>query len=69
VKIKTFELVNFRGIERMSLDFSSETTALVGVNGVGKSSVLDALVISLSNFRYALKEQRRVARVRGKILP
>lgn len=69
MKIKTFELVNFRGIERMSLDFSSETTALVGVNGVGKSSVLDALVISLSNFRYALKEQRRVARVRGKILP
>lgn len=62
MRIETFELVNFRGIERMSLDFSARTTALVGVNGVGKSSVLDALAISLSNLTARVTGQPTKAR-------
>lgn len=50
MQIKRFTLVNFRGIEQMELDFEGkQTVALVGVNGVGKSSILDALAITLSN--------------------
>jgi predicted ATP-binding protein involved in virulence len=50
MQIKRFTLVNFRGIEEMELDFEGKkTVALVGVNGVGKSSILDALAITLSS--------------------
>ncbi|MGY2167082.1 AAA family ATPase [Pseudomonas gingeri] len=49
MQIKQFTLINFRGIESIKLDFKERTTALVGVNGVGKSSILDALAITLSN--------------------
>lgn len=50
MQIKRFTLVNFRGIEKMELDFEGrKTVALVGINGVGKSSILDALAITLSN--------------------
>lgn len=50
MQIKPFTLVNFRGIAKMELDFEGKkTVALVGVNGVGKSSILDALAITLSN--------------------
>jgi predicted ATP-binding protein involved in virulence len=47
--LKNIELENFRGIEKMSLSFTKKTTAILGVNGVGKSTVLDALAIALSN--------------------
>lgn len=62
MKIQSFELVNFRGIPHMSLDFSGRTTALVGINGVGKSSVLDALAISLSNLTARITGQAAKAR-------
>ena len=66
MKIQHFELVNFRGIEHMSLEFSAQTTALVGVNGVGKSSVLDALAISLSNLTARITGQPTKARSMSK---
>ncbi len=66
MKIQRFELVNFRGIERMSLEFPAQTTALVGVNGVGKSSVLDALAISLSNLTARITGQPTKARSMSK---
>ncbi|MGX4641660.1 AAA family ATPase [Massilia sp. SYSU DXS3249] len=47
--LKNVDLENFRGIEKMSLSFTKRTTAILGVNGVGKSTVLDALAIALSN--------------------
>lgn len=58
MQIKRFTLVNFRGIEKMELDFEGkQTVALVGVNGVGKSSILDALAITLSNFTSRVVDQ------------
>ncbi len=62
MKIQTFELVNFRGIANMSIGFTQQTTALVGVNGVGKSSVLDALAIALSNLTARVTGQATKAR-------
>jgi predicted ATP-binding protein involved in virulence len=62
MKILNFELVNFRGIKRMSLDFVARTSALVGVNGVGKSAVLDALAIALSQLTARINAQPAKAR-------
>lgn len=48
--IKKLELFDFRGITHLKLDFKPGVNLLVGVNGMGKSSVLDALAIMLSSF-------------------
>jgi len=60
--LKSFELLNFRGISRMPLTFTSRTTAFLGVNGVGKSSVLDALAIALSSMTERIVGQASKAR-------
>ncbi|MDT9634392.1 AAA family ATPase [Pseudomonas sp. JV449] len=63
MQIKRFTLVNFRGIEHMELDFEGKkTVALVGVNGVGKSSILDALAITLSNLTARIVNQASKSR-------
>jgi predicted ATP-binding protein involved in virulence len=62
MKLKSIELVNFRGVERMHLDITERTTALVGVNGVGKSTVLDALAIALSHLTWRISGQPLKAR-------
>ena len=54
MKFKRLSLLNFRGIESLSVDFTERITAFVGVNGVGKSAVLDALAISLSQLTWRI---------------
>lgn len=54
MKVKNLKLWNFRGIRELSVDFANRTTAFVGVNGVGKSTVLDALAIALSQLTWRL---------------
>ncbi len=48
MKIERLTLTNFRGIREMDLEFNERLTVLAGVNGAGKSTVLDALAILLS---------------------
>ena len=36
------EIQNFKGIEKMDLEFSSGVNLLIGNNGVGKTTVLEA---------------------------
>jgi len=62
MKLKEIRLVNFRGIESMTLPFTTRTSAILGVNGVGKSSVLDALAIALSNMTERIVGQAAKAR-------
>lgn len=40
---------NFRGFEALQLDFHPEVTVLVGDNGAGKTSVLEAVALILAN--------------------
>lgn len=49
MKVKKLELKNFRGIHEMTLDFSDHVNVLVGMNGAGKTSILDAVAIMLSH--------------------
>lgn len=54
MKVKNLKLLNFRGIQQLSVDFTQRTTAFVGVNGVGKSTVLDALAIVMSQLTWRI---------------
>nr|WP_320076064.1 AAA family ATPase [Tolypothrix sp. PCC 7712] len=47
---------SFRGIGDLTLDFDeTEPTVLIGINGVGKSSILDCLAILLSRFTSSIQ--------------
>lgn len=49
MRINQLQLTNFRGFEgEVTVDFDPHLTVLVGVNGSGKSSVMDALKFSLN---------------------
>lgn len=49
MRVKMMTMRDFRGIEEMKLDFpEARTSVLVGINGAGKSSILDCMAILLS---------------------
>lgn len=48
MQINTLTLTNFRGFEQAEFQFQPGINLIVGLNGVGKSTVLDALCIALS---------------------
>ena len=55
MKIKELYLKNFRCFEDLSISFSTPYTVLIGINGSGKSSILDALRIFLDSFSNSVK--------------
>ncbi|OJT22160.1 hypothetical protein BO221_23930 [Archangium sp. Cb G35] len=48
MRVQRLELTHFRGIRNLTLDFPENVTVLVGVNGAGKTSILEALRASLA---------------------
>ncbi|MFO7031488.1 chromosome segregation protein SMC [Limnospira fusiformis CCALA 023] len=48
MQINQLKLSNFRGFEQAEFEFQPGMNLIVGINGVGKSSVLDALRIAFS---------------------
>ena len=59
MKVKQLKIDSFRGIKDLTLDFDlSEPTVLLGVNGVGKSSVIDCLAVLPSWFNNYIKKPR-----------
>lgn len=48
--IKSISLKNFRCYEDIQVSFDREYTVLVGVNGVGKSTILDAVAVALGSY-------------------
>lgn len=54
MKITEIVLENFRGFNRLQLRFREKNVVLVGTNGVGKSTILNAAIIVLSRFVEAL---------------
>lgn len=48
MKIQSIDIAGFRGIPDLSLDFSEGINVLAGINGAGKSAVLDCTAILLS---------------------
>jgi len=51
MKIKELNLRNFRGFQEFDIKFPSSNLAVfIGINGAGKSSILDAIAMFLSDF-------------------
>ncbi|MGD2182841.1 AAA family ATPase [Lusitaniella coriacea] len=51
MKVQSLKIASFRGIDDLTLEFNPNApTILIGINGVGKSSILDCLAILLSWF-------------------
>lgn len=49
MKVKRLKMNSFRGISDLTLEFNTdEPTVFIGINGVGKSSILECLAILLS---------------------
>jgi len=51
MRVKRLKMTSFRGIGDLTLEFTAdEPTVLIGINGVGKSSILHSLALLLSCF-------------------
>ena len=48
MRLRRLTLESFRGFESLDLELHPQLTVLVGANGSGKTSILDALVMALS---------------------
>jgi predicted ATP-binding protein involved in virulence len=48
MQITRLNLTNYRGVHSLSLDFQERLNVFFGVNGAGKSTILDAVAIMLS---------------------
>jgi predicted ATP-binding protein involved in virulence len=59
MRVELLELTNFRGIRQLALEFPARTTVLVGVNGVGKSAILDALALLIGEMLAGQMLERR----------
>lgn len=46
--VHQLNLANFRGFEQIELQFELDVNVIAGVNGIGKSSILEALAILFS---------------------
>jgi predicted ATP-binding protein involved in virulence len=48
MKIKSIKLINYRCVVSLNIDFHRQLNVFIGVNGAGKSTILDSLAIMLS---------------------
>ena len=60
--VERLELKNYRGILNLSLDFPTRTTLLVGINGIGKTAILEAIAKLFSHLLTGLERSRRLVR-------
>lgn len=49
LQIKKLKITNFRKFESYSIEFDRQLTVLVGDNGTGKSTLIDAACIALGS--------------------
>jgi predicted ATP-binding protein involved in virulence len=58
--VKQFQIRAFRGIESLDLRFQPGVNILIGVNGVGKSSILECLAPSILQYTELILPKRKV---------
>ena len=62
MKLKQLKLIDFRPFQTLNIEFSEQLTVLVGVNGAGKTSILDALAIMLSRLFARIRSPKGIGR-------
>lgn len=50
MKLKNIKISNYRCFKDVEIDFDESTTLVVGQNGAGKTTILDAVAVSISTF-------------------
>ena len=60
--LKSLALTNFRGIRDLRLEFCEKVNLLAGVNGAGKTAILDCAAIMLSRFVGRLRSTKGTGR-------
>lgn len=50
LKLENIRIKNFKGIEEVEIKFDKKFNVIIGNNGVGKTSILDAISVSLGGF-------------------
>ncbi len=63
MRLESLEISGFRGIPKLDLEFPERVNVLVGVNGVGKSAVLDCAAIMLSRLIGRVRSSAGTGRV------
>jgi predicted ATP-binding protein involved in virulence len=64
MNVKYLQITCFRGIGDLKLEFEkAEPTVIIGINGVGKSSILDCLAILLSRYTAAVQHPTSTGRL------
>jgi len=58
LKIKNISIKNFRGFGQVQLDFNSKLNVIIGVNGSGKTTILDCIAKTLSIFLHKLYQKK-----------
>lgn len=59
MRINELHLKNFRCFDELTINFSTPYTVLIGINGSGKSSILDALRIVIDGFVSSARSDAR----------
>ena len=59
--LKRVEIANFRGIAHETLDLEPQQTVLIGVNGSGKTTVLDAINLAVQPLVRAFSGEKAIA--------
>lgn len=54
MKLRSVHMRNFRCFDDVTIDFNDKLTVLIGENGAGKSSILDAIIINLFSLKNLL---------------
>jgi predicted ATP-binding protein involved in virulence len=54
--LKSLDLKNFRCFKEFHIDFNDKLTVIVGQNGCGKSTILEAAAIAIGTFTAAMDD-------------
>ncbi|MFO0589206.1 MAG: AAA family ATPase [Polyangiaceae bacterium] len=57
MRIQRLTLQDYRGFAHLDLEFAPRVTALVGVNGAGKTSILDSIAVMLSCLQEGVRSE------------
>lgn len=60
MRIEKLHIQNFRGLPEIILNFPPNLVVFIGINGAGKSSILDCIAIMLAQFVARLRNSKKV---------